>query len=208
MFMLKCLARTKIALVGLCSLCMALFLVYAPSAGFTGTAGAATYSVRTLVVAQDGSGQFTTVQAAVNAVPANNTARTVIYIKDGTYKQVVTVPSNKPFVTFAGQDENKTILTYNNYHGEAKPGGGTFGTGDSASVFIEATDFLAVNLTFQNTAGSVAQAVAINVEADRANFYHVRFLGWQDTLLAWQGRQYYDSVYVDGRTDYIFGDAT
>ncbi len=206
--MLQHLATIRLALAKPYSLFLALFLTFASLVCFTGTAGAATYTVKTLVVAQDGSGQFSTVQAAVNAVPANNTTRTVIYIKDGTYKEVVTVPSNKPFITFAGQDESKTILTYNNYHGETKPGGGTFGTGDSASVFIEATDFLAVNLTFQNTAGNVGQAVAINVEADRANFYHVRFLGWQDTLLAWKGRQYYNSVYIDGKTDYIFGDAT
>lgn len=172
------------------------------------TTKAATYTVKTLVVAKDGSGQYSTVQAAVNAVPANNTTRTVIYIKNGTYTEVVTVPSNKPFITFAGQDENKTVISYNNYSGKPMPGGGTYNTANSASVFINATDFLAVNLTFQNTAGDVGQAVAIDVAGDRANFYHVRFLGWQDTLLAWKGRQYYNSVYVAGRTDYIFGDAT
>jgi pectinesterase len=169
---------------------------------------AAAYTTKTLVVAQDGSGQYSTVQAAVNAVPANNTVRTIIYIKDGTYNEVVTVPANKPFITFAGQDENKTIISYNNYSGKAMPGGGTYNTATSASVFIEAPDFLATNLTIQNTAGDVGQAVAADVEGDRANFYKVRFLGWQDTLLAWQGRQYYNNVYVQGRTDYVFGDAT
>jgi pectinesterase len=144
----------------------------------------------------------------VDAVPNNNTTRTVIYIKNGTYKEVVTVPAGKPYITFAGQDKNNTILTYDNYHGKAMPGGGTYGTGTSASVFIEASDFTAVNVTFQNTAGSIAQAVAINVTGDRALFYQDRFLGWQDTLYAHTGRQYYDNVYVDGRTDYIFGDAT
>jgi pectinesterase len=185
-----------------------IFLLFAVLGGAASNARAATYTIKTLVVAKDGSGQYSTVQAAVNAVPANNTVRTVIYIKDGTYTEVVTVPSNKPFITFAGQDESKTVIAYNNYSGKAMPGGGTYTTGNSASVFINATDFLAVNLTFQNTAGDVGQAVAIDVAGDRANFYHVRFLGWQDTLLAWKGRQYYNSVYVAGRTDYIFGDAT
>jgi len=202
-------AVLRISLAWICKLCGVLFLSFASLIDITSTVAATpAVTVRTLVVAQDGGGQYTTVQSAVNAVPANNTTRTVIYIKDGTYKEVITVPSNKPFITFAGQDESKTVLTYDNYNGKAKPGGGTYGTGDSASVFIEATDFIAVNLTFQNTAGAVGQAVAIDVEADRADFYHVRFLGWQDTLLAWKGRQYYDSVYIDGRTDYIFGDAT
>lgn len=195
---------TKIALVWMSSI----FLLFALFGGIASTAKAATYTIKTLVVAKDGSGNYSTVQAAVNAVPSNNTTRTVIYIKDGTYDEVVTVPSNKPFITFAGQDENKTIITYNNYSGKPMPGGGTYNTATSASVFINAPDFLAVNLTFQNTAGAVGQAVAIDVAGDRANFYHVRFLGWQDTLLAWKGRQYYNSVYIDGRTDYIFGDAT
>jgi pectinesterase len=203
--MLKRINSSGMSLVLACVLLATLSFLLTPLAG---TAHAATYTTRTLVVAQDGSGQYNTVQAAVNAVPANNTVRTVIYIKDGTYNQVVTVPSNKPFITFAGQDENKTIISYNNYSGKAMPGGGTYDTATSASVFINASDFLAVNLTFQNTAGAVGQAVAIDVSGDRANFYKVRFLGWQDTLLAWQGRQYYNNVYVDGRTDYIFGDAT
>jgi pectinesterase len=132
----------------------------------------------------------------------------VIYIKTGTYKEVVTVLSNKPYITFYGQDEKNTIITYNNYHGKTKPGGGTFGTGDSASVFIQANDFNATNITFQNTAGDVGQAVAISVTGDRDVFDACQFLGWQDTLYANSGRQYYENSYIDGRVDYVFGDAT
>lgn len=161
-----------------------------------------------IIVAQDGSGNYKTVQAAVNAVPANNKNHVVIYIKNGTYKEVVTVPLNKPYITFYGQNEKNTILTYNNYHGKAKPGGGTFGTDDSASVFIQASDFSAYNLTFQNTAGAVGQAVAIDVTGDRAIFDACQFLGWQDTLYAQTGRQYYENSYITGRVDYVFGDAT
>ena len=173
--------------------------------GNTPVAQAATTKI---IVAQDGSGNYTTVQAAVNAVPANNTTRVVIYIKNGTYKEVVTVPTNKPYITFYGQNEQKTIITYDNYHGKAMPGGGTFGTGTSASVFIEASNFNAYNLTVQNTAGKVAQAVAINVTGDRALFNQCQFLGWQDTLYAHTGRQYYVNSYIAGNIDYVFGDAT
>lgn len=177
---------------------------------FTGEDSAITHAatVTKIVVAQDGSGNYMTVQAAVNAVPANNSNHVVIYIKKGTYREVVTVPSNKPYITFYGQDEKSTVITYDNYHGKAKPGGGTFGTGDSASVFIQATDFTAYNLTFQNTAGAVGQAVAINGTGDRAVFDNCQFLGWQDTLYAHTGRQYYENSYISGRVDYVFGDAT
>ncbi len=183
-----------------------LSVVASGGAGYALAAPAA--STSKIIVAQNGSGNYKTVQAAVNAVPSNNTTPVVIYIKTGTYKEVVTVPSNKPHITFYGQDEKSTIITFNNYHGKTKPGGGTFGTGDSASVFIQANDFSAFNLTFQNTAGNVGQAVAINVTGDRAVFDKCQFLGWQDTLYANTGRQYYENSYIDGRVDYVFGDAT
>lgn len=168
----------------------------------------ATSASRTLVVAQDGSGQYTTVQSAVNAVPANDTGWSLIYIKNGTYKEVVTVPTNKPHVSFVGQDENKTIITFNNYASKTKPDGTTYGTDGSASVFLKANDFFAYNLTFQNSAGNVGQAVALNVTGDRIVFRNVRVLGWQDTLYAKSGRQYYYNADIEGVTDYIFGDAT
>lgn len=161
-----------------------------------------------IIVAQDGSGNYKTIQAAINAVPVNNPNHMVIYIKKGIYKEIVTVPSNKPYITFFGQDEKSTIITYNNYHGESKLGGGTYGTQDSASVFINGNHFTATNMTFQNTAGAVGQAVAIDVTADKSYFDHCQFLGWQDTLYAQSGHQYYSNDYIGGNIDYVFGDAT
>ncbi len=165
-------------------------------------------AARTLVVAQDGSGQYTTIQSAVNAIAANSSGWSLIYIKNGTYKEVVTVPSNKPYISFVGQDENKTIITYDNYASKKKPDGSTYGTGGSASVFIQAAHFFAYNLTFQNSAGNVGQAVAVNVTGDQEVFRNVRILGWQDTLYAGSGRQYYKNADIEGVTDYIFGNAT
>lgn len=175
---------------------------------FHSTSAFATSAARTLVVAQDGSGQYTTIQSAVNAVPANASGWSLIYIKNGTYKEVVTVPANKPHVSFVGQDENKTIISYNNYASKTRPDGTTYGTDGSSSVFIQGSDFFAYNLTFQNSAGNVGQAVALNVSGDRAVFEKVRVLGWQDTLYAKSGRQYYLNADIEGVTDYIFGDAT
>lgn len=195
--------------VGISLICIgSLFLTLFLAAGFffrPGTAFAAS-AARTLVVAKDGSGQYTTVQAAVNAIPANSTGWSLIYIKNGTYSEVVTV--NKPFVSFYGQSETGTIITFNNHSGEAKPGGGTFGTADSATVFLQANNFQAYNLTIQNSAGNVGQALAVSATGDSIVFYQTRLLGWQDTLYAGTGRQYYDHADIEGVTDYIFGDAT
>ena len=164
----------------------------------------------TITVAADGSGAFTTVQAAIDAVPANNTQRVIISIAPGTYQEQLTVPSDKPLVTFLGQDPDTTILTYDLNANSPKTGGGTVGTTGSTSTSIKADDFIAENITFANsTPDDVAQAVAIKTEGDRLIFRNCRFLGWQDTLYANRGsgpgRQYYTDCYIEGDVDYIFG---
>ncbi|MEO7310228.1 MAG: pectinesterase family protein [Chitinophagaceae bacterium] len=163
------------------------------------------------VVAKDGSGDYTTVQAAIDAAPTGLTANYTIYIKNGRYKEVVTVPSNKPFLQLIGESVTNVILTYDNYSGKAIPNGGgtTYGTSTSASFFVNANDFSAVNITFENTTGESPQALAINVNGDRAAFKNCRFLGGQDTVLA-NGdgkRQYFLNCYIDGTVDFIFGGA-
>ena len=132
-----------------------------------------------VTVAKDGSGNYTTVQAAVDAAPTGRTAAYTIFIKNGTYKEIINVPSNKPFLQFVGESVANTMLTYDNYSGKAFPVGGTYGTSNSASVTINAPDFTAVNITFENTTGEQPQALAINVNNDRCAFYNCRFLGGQ-----------------------------
>jgi pectinesterase len=148
---------------------------------FVSTGYAHAYDV---TVAKDGSGNYTTVQAAVDAAPTGRTTAYTIFIKNGTYKEIINVPSNKPFLQFIGESVANVILTYDNYSGKAIPGGGTYGTSTSASTTINATDFTAVNITFENTTGESPQALAINVNNDRCAFKNCRFLGGQDTLLA------------------------
>ena len=162
-------------------------------------------------VAKDGSGNFTTVQAAVDAAPTGRTTPYTIFIKNGTYKEYITVASNKPFLQFIGESVANVILTYDAFSGKAIPGGGgtTYGTSTSASVTINATDFTAVNITFENTTGEAPQALAINANNDRCAFKNCRFLGGQDTLLANNSgkKQYYKQCYIDGTVDFIFGNA-
>lgn len=164
---------------------------------------------RVIVVAGDGSGQFRTVQAAVDSVPAGNRERVVILIRPGTYKERVIVPKEKPFLTIRGEDAARTILTFDNYAAKAGPDGKPFGTTGSASVFVYTDDFTAENLTFENTAGrDIGQAVALRVSGDRCVFTGCRFLGWQDTLYATgTGRQYFRGCYIEGHVDFKFGTA-
>jgi pectinesterase len=185
----------------------------------TTTAAAAT----TLTVAKDGSGQYSTVQAAVNAVPANNPSRVVIAVKPGTYRETVKVPSNKPHVTIQGTGASRkdTVIVYNNASGTPKPGGGTYGTGGSATVAVEADDFQARNLTIANDFDEKAnqnisghQAVALRTASDKVFLDSVIVEGDQDTLLLDTaakdrlGRVYMANSYVVGNVDFIFGRAT
>lgn len=162
-----------------------------------------------VTVAQDGSGNFTTVQAAINAAPTNQTAPYIIYIKNGKYKEKINIPSNKPFLQLVGQSVANVIITWDDYSGKPNPAGGTFGTANSATFTVSAADFTAINITFENTTGDAPQALAINVTGDRSAFKNCRFLGGQDTIFAGGTamRQYFRNCYIDGTVDFIFGDA-
>jgi len=155
-------------------------------------------------VAKDGTGQFATVQAAIDAVPANNTTRRVITIKAGTYREIVTIPANKPYVTLQGLGSSAGQTVIVNNHSSA----GGYGTSGSASVFVNGADFAASNLTISNDYGEGSQAVAANLNADRSVFDNVRFLGNQDTLLLNNYRSYVKNSYVEGTVDFIFGGGT
>jgi pectinesterase len=157
-----------------------------------------------VVVAQDGTGDFPTVQNAVDhaldKAPIGPNGRLYIEIRPGTYNERVVVPQDMPRVTLAGSDAATTIIT----HGQtAKETGGTF---FSATVDVNGAAFEAENITFENPAQG-AQAVAVSVHSDRARFRNCRFIGWQDTLYAASGRQYYLHCYISGHVDFIFGHA-
>ena len=163
-----------------------------------------TGSTTSATVAKDGTGQYSTVQAAIDAVPANNTTRRVITIKAGTYREIVTIPANKPYVTLQGLGGSAASTVIVNNHSSA----GGYGTSGSASVFVNGHDFAASNLTISNDYGEGSQAVAANVNADRSVFTNVRFLGNQDTLLVNNFRSYYRDSSVEGTVDFIFGGGT
>lgn len=164
-----------------------------------------------LVVAADGSGTHTTIQAAVDAVPNGASERTNIHIKPGTYKERLKIEKNKAPITLIGDGTkpDEVVLTFDLHaNSVVPPATQPVGTSGSASTSINANDLIAKNLTFENSSGQVAQALALKVQGDRCVFENCRLLGWQDTLCADGGRQLFRDCYIEGRVDFIFGRST
>lgn len=161
-------------------------------------------------VAKDGSGDFNTVQEAIDAVPHLRKERTLIAIKNGIYKEKLMLPSTKTNISFIGENISKTVLTYDDYASKKNVFGENIGTSGSSSFFIYGDGFTASNITFENSAGTIAQAVAVRVDGDRVKFENCRFLGNQDTLYTHgkKSRQYYVNCYIEGTVDFIFGSST
>jgi len=148
--------------------------------------------------------EFATIQRAMDHAPQPGQAgRLYVHIAPGTYSERVIVTANRPRTTFLGDpsDPSRVIITAAQ---NAKSAGGTF---FSETVDVEAPEFNADGITFANTAGATGQAVAIAVRSDKSIFKHCRFLGYQDTLFADFGRQYYTESYITGGVDFIFGNA-
>lgn len=173
-----------------------------------------------LTVAKNGSGEYTTVQAAINAVPAGGSPY-VISIGAGTYNEVINVPASKPDLTLEGAAGNAedVIIASGNAAWMTSPAGSEYGTAGSATATIAASDVTVEDLTIANTYNPAAypegysQAVALNAEGDKMIFNGDRFLGLQDTLLAWEPtpadryRQLYEDSFIEGNVDFLFGDA-
>ena len=162
------------------------------------------------VVAKDRSGDFTTVQDAINAIPDFRKNRTTIFIKSGIYKEKLILPASKTNVSFIGEKAETTILTYDDFASKKNRFGEEVGTTGSTSFYIFGEGFRAENITFENSAGPVGQAVAVRIDGDKVAFKNCRFLGNQDTLYPHgdRSRQYYKNCYIEGTVDFIFGWST
>lgn len=157
------------------------------------------------VVAKDGSGDFKYIQDAINAMRVFPLAPITLFIKNGVYNEKVELSANNTDVTFIGESIDKTIISFNDYSGRGK-----MGTFDSYTVKISGNRFKAENITFENSAGRVGQAVALYVDGDKAIFKNCKFLGNQDTIYngGEYSRQYFIDCHIEGTTDFIFGPAT
>ncbi len=168
-----------------------------------------------LTVYRDGSGNFKTIQEAINSVRDLSQQRVTIHIKNGLYREKLVIPTWKTNIALVGESAERTIITNNDYTGKDINGRDASGrdkymTFTSYTVLVQGNDFSAENLTIQNKAGRVGQAVALHVEGDWAILKNCRILGNQDTLYAATGnsRQFYKDCYIEGTTDFIFGEAT
>lgn len=187
----------------------ATILALSLTAIFSFGAGVARAAQTELVVAADGSAKYKTVQEAVMAVPAGSPDNPVIIrIKPGVYKELIYVQREKRFFRLVGEDASRTVLTYDLNANITGKDGKPIGTFRTPSTQIDADDFTAENITFENSAGPVGQALAIRVDGDRVVFRNCRFLGWQDTILLNRGRHYFENCYIAGHVDFIFGGAT
>ena len=171
-----------------------------------------------IVISADGHGDYQTVQEGVNAIPNySHKEITQVLIKNGVYKEEISIPHTKFRVHFQGEDVEKTILTYDKYAKKNWPGRDfPVGTSGSASIYIHASYITFEDITFENSAGegkNIGQAVAVFCDGDFLFFNRCRFLGNQDTLYTYGRfgkfggikRNYFKDCYIEGTTDFIFG---
>lgn len=171
---------------------------------------------KNLVVSQDGSGDYKTIQEAINAVRDLGPRQVTIHIKKGIYHEKVIIPSWKTRISLIGDDAGNTIIVNNDYSGKPVPcGKDAYGrtqmsTYTSYTLLIQGDNCIVKNLTIINSAGRIGQAVALNIEGDRCAIINCRLIGNQDTVYLAKGtsRQYYKDCYIEGTTDFIFGEAT
>jgi len=187
---------------------------------------------RLITVALDGSGDYRSIQEAVDHAPSGTAEqRTVIHIRDGVYKEKLHI--EKPFLYLVGESAEGTIITYDDYARKTFPDGSPYHTFNSYTALFGADDLTVENMTIRNDAGRgelVGQALAAYVDGDRIRFRNCRLIGHQDTLFTGPlpdkplkrgsfggprdglrkavGRQWYDGCYIEGDVDFIFGSAT
>jgi len=156
-------------------------------------------------VAKDGTGEYSSIQDAIDAMRVYPLAPITLYIKNGIYNEKIEMPANNTDVSFIGENVDSTIITWNDYSGKAE-----HTTFTSYTAKISGNRFRAENITFVNSAGPVGQALALYVDADKAVFKNCKFLGNQDTIFTSgeQSRQLFTDCYIEGTTDFIFGPAT
>lgn len=182
---------------------ISLLLILLPA--FAGSMANAAEYKREIYVNQNGTGDFTTITEALEAVRAYMDYDVTIHIANGTYKEKVIIPSWLRNVNFIGENADSTIITFDHHANIDKMG--TFRT---YTVRVDACDVLFKNLTIENNAPQLGQAVALHTEGDKIRFVNCRFLGNQDTIFTGgkDCRLYFDHCYIEGTTDFIFGPAT
>ncbi len=191
-----------------------------------GGAGISYDNPDTLFVARDGTGQFRNISEAIEVCRAFMEYHKVIFVKRGVYKEKLIIPSWLTNIEICGEDAENTIITYDD-HANITMGDGSWAMGDGQQLTpalqrqkmgtfrtytlkVEGSDITLKNITVENNAARLGQAVALHTEGDRLRFVGCRFLGHQDTVYTGVGgtRLYFENCYIEGTTDFIFGPST
>ncbi|PKP18619.1 MAG: pectate lyase [Bacteroidetes bacterium HGW-Bacteroidetes-23] len=160
-----------------------------------------------LVVSLNDSGDFKSIQEAIDYSKAFPYERITIFIKNGKYKEKIKIHEWNTNLTLIGESQENTIITFDDYFD--KMGMGRNSTFYTYTLLVQADDGILKNLTIENSSGEVGQAVALSVTSNRVGIINCKILGNQDTLYATgTGKQYYKNCYIEGTTDFIFGSAT
>ena len=171
-----------------------------------------------IVVDKNGFGDYFTIQEAINAVPDYSHEKiTTILVREGIYKEMVTIPHNKFRIKISGQGADKTVLTYDKYAEKLWPDSDfKMGTSGSATIYMHSSYVTIEDMTIENSAGEgkeIGQAVAVFTDGDFIFFHRCRLIGNQDTLYTYGRygkdggikRNYFLNCYIEGTTDFIFG---
>jgi pectinesterase len=187
------------------TLCSCLSLLFASSGLFSATAQNQIIQKDTVIVARDGTGDFRNIQDAFDQIRAFRPDPTVVFVKKGVYKEKLEMPSWLYNVKLIGEDRDQTIITWDD-HARIN----NMGTFRTYTFLIRGNLITLENLTIENNAAQLGQAVAVHVEGDKVVFRNCRLLGNQDTLYAGRNgsRQYFENCYIEGTTDFIFGPST
>ncbi|CAN6467254.1 unnamed protein product [Victoria cruziana] len=162
-------------------------------------------------VAQDGSGNFTSLRDALDSVEEKNKRRIIIQIAPGIYREKVVIKKKKPFITLLGDSRDPPTFTGNDTAATLGGDGKPMRTYHSPTVAINSHYFVAINIRFENTApnpeiGQIGgQAVALRISGNKAAFYNCSFFGHQDTLYDHKGVHYFKDCFIQGSVDFIFG---
>ena len=165
----------------------------------------------TIFVARDGTAEFRNIDDAIEVCRAFMEYHKVIFVKKGTYKENLILPSWLTNIEICGEDRDNTIITYDDHANVFIPGTDRkMGTFRTYTVRVDGNDITFRNITIENNAARLGQAVALHTQGDRLAFVNCRILGNQDTVYTGgiNTRLYFKDCHIEGTTDFIFGPST
>lgn len=184
-----------------------LFTIFGLLAALTSGAANKYDNPDTLFVSRDGTCEFRNIGDAIEVCRAFMDYSKVIFVKKGVYKEKLVIPSWLTHITICGEDAGETVITYDDHANIKLPGGKPMGTFRTYTLLVQGSYITLKNLTVENNAAKLGQAVSLHIEGDHVLIDHCRLLGNQDTVYTGiaGSRAYFNECYIEGTTDFIFG---